>query len=201
MFRLCLKYLQCSLSLTISLPCGFIFELDAVACFVFLIRAASWPCPNHITWLLSMRSSTSSTLSPSWMSEVLILCLRLSPPTLQRKPIPATCIHDPILSVTTHSSWLGEGWNVAWSIKWEIHLLAHLCSMTEWCSVSTTAASGPSHKATKHGTLLYWEWDWLPTMWTKLLLWQHRDWMTRSRKQWTSYSWNTYHRIPQVTIS
>ena len=59
--------------------------------------------PSHLIWLLSMRSS-GSTPSPSRMTELLTLSLRESPDTLRRKPILAACIHDLVLSVTTHNS-------------------------------------------------------------------------------------------------
>ncbi|MEQ2303907.1 hypothetical protein AMECASPLE_021542 [Ameca splendens] len=52
---------------------------------------------------LDVRSS-GSPLSPSRMTELLILSLRESPDTLQRKLILATCIRDLLLSVMTQSS-------------------------------------------------------------------------------------------------
>ncbi|KAF7214284.1 hypothetical protein G4P62_017827, partial [Nothobranchius furzeri] len=44
---------------------------------------------NHLNWLLSIRRSSGSTPSPSRMSELLTLSLRLSPATLRRKLISA----------------------------------------------------------------------------------------------------------------
>ncbi len=46
------------------------------------------------------------------MSEVLILSLRLSPVTLQRKLTWAACVCSLILSVTTKLMIVGKGWNV-----------------------------------------------------------------------------------------
>ncbi|KAF7641142.1 hypothetical protein LDENG_00292230 [Lucifuga dentata] len=51
-----------------------------------------------------MRRSSGSTPSPSWMSELLTLSLRVSPDTLWRNLISAACIRDLILLVITQSS-------------------------------------------------------------------------------------------------
>ena len=65
-------------------------------------------CPSHLSWLLLMWRSSSSTPSSSQVTELLTLSLREHPAASQRKPILAACIQDLILLVTTQSSYRGE---------------------------------------------------------------------------------------------
>ncbi len=59
--------------------------------------------PDHLNCLLSAQRSSGSTPSSSWMTELLNSSQKVTPPTLLRKPIIATCICALILSVMTHS--------------------------------------------------------------------------------------------------
>uniref|UniRef100_A0A3B3SZ16 BHLH domain-containing protein n=1 Tax=Paramormyrops kingsleyae TaxID=1676925 RepID=A0A3B3SZ16_9TELE len=56
-------------------------------------------CLSHLSWFLSKQRSSGSTLSPSRISELLTLSLRLSPATLWRKLVSATCIRDLMFSL------------------------------------------------------------------------------------------------------
>jgi len=55
-------------------------------------------------WLLSVWRSSSSMLSPTWMTQLLTLSISVSWDGLKSKLISAACICSLILSFTTHSS-------------------------------------------------------------------------------------------------
>lgn len=60
--------------------------------------------PSYISWLFSVRRSSSSTPGSFWVTELLILSLTVSPATQRRKLISAAYIHNLVLSVVTQSS-------------------------------------------------------------------------------------------------
>lgn len=78
------------------------------------VREASFLLKSF-NWLLSMHRRHASTLCTSYSSEHFTPSLRLSPATLQRKLIPAACIHSLELSVTTQKLMtIGKGRNTDW---------------------------------------------------------------------------------------
>lgn len=55
-------------------------------------------CPDLLNWLLWTWRNSSSTLSLSWITQLLTLSLRESLATLQRNLIVTVCIYDLVLS-------------------------------------------------------------------------------------------------------
>lgn len=78
--------------------------MGALYCIKSMQSLASY---IHIKYQLKVKTHLLplSKLSPSRMSKLLTLALQVDPDTLQHKLISTTCIHDLVLSVTTHSLW------------------------------------------------------------------------------------------------
>lgn len=85
-----------------------------------------WVSSHLLSQVLSMQRSSSSTLSPSQMSELLSLSLKAEPSHPAERLLSAACTCSLLLSVITHNSIDNQRWEIDGPENWELHSTAWL---------------------------------------------------------------------------